>query len=112
MEVCYRMMSQIKEFNEFLKRCKPAEISFLSENQDDFDVADPCLLQLSFTNMLVHENPNVVYLTGGANSMRLDRVKNIEFYEKATPIGALIRVHCKNPQSRSGESVYTIIAQQ
>ena len=42
--------------------------------------------------------------------MRLDRVKSVEFSEKATPIGALIRVHCKNPNARSGESVYTIVA--
>nr|DAX24615.1 MAG TPA: hypothetical protein [Caudoviricetes sp.] len=104
------MTNQLSDFKEFMKRCKPATLSFLTENQDDFDVAEPCVLQLSFTNMLIHENPNVIYLTGGASSMRLDRVKSVEFSEKATPIGALIRVHCKNPNARSGESVYTIVA--
>lgn len=103
-------MNQFKEFKEFIDRRKPKVIHFLSENQDVFDVADPCVLQFSFTNMLIHENPNVIYLTGGMNSMRLNRVKSVEFYEKATPIGILIRVHCKNPLSKSGESVYTLIA--
>lgn len=104
------MMSRIEEFREFMRKRKPTTLSFLSENQDGFDVAEPCLMQLSFTNVLVYENPNVVYLTGGANFMRLDRVKNIEFDERATAIGTLIRIHCKNPHSSSGESVYTIIA--
>lgn len=106
------MINHVDDFKEFMKRCKPTTLSFLSENQDDFDIAEPCILQLSFTNILIHENPNVIYLTGGANSMRLDRVKSIEFNEKATAIGTLIRVHCKNPYNRSGESVYTLIASQ
>lgn len=104
------MMNQLNDFKEFMRRRKPTTLSFLTENQDDFDVADPCVLQLSFSNMLIHENPNVIYLTGGASSMRLDRVKSVEVNEQATPIGVLIRVHCKNPNIRSGESVYTIIA--
>lgn len=103
-------MSQIKEFQEFIAKCKPKTISFLSENQDDFDVADPCVLQLSFTNMLIHENPNVIYLTGGASSMRIDRVKCVQFSEKPTPIGVLIKIICGRPGSRSGISTYTLIA--
>lgn len=44
-------MSQIREFQEFITRCNPKTISFLSENQDEFNIADPCVLQLSFTSM-------------------------------------------------------------
>lgn len=103
-------MSQIKEFREFIARRRPKTISFLTENQDEFDIADPCVLQLSFTNMLVHENPNVIYLTGGASSMRIDRVKYVQFTEKPTPIGVLIKIICGCPGSRSGVSTYTLIA--
>lgn len=103
-------MSQIRKFQEFIARCKPKNISFLSENQDEFDVANPCVLQLSFTNMLIHENPNVIYLTGGASSMRIDRVKYVQFSEKPTPIGFLIKVVCGCHGNRSGVSTYTLIA--
>lgn len=103
-------MSQIKELQEFITRCRPKNISFLSENQDEFDVADPCVLQLSFSNMVIHENPNIIYLTGGASSMRINRVKYVQFSEKPTPIGVLIKIICSCPGSRSGVSTYTLIA--
>lgn len=102
-------MSQIKEFQEFIARCKPKTISFLSENQDGFNIADPCVLQLSFTNMLIHENPNVIYLTGGASSMRIDRVMCVQFSEESTPIGFLVKIVCGCPGSRSSVSTYTLI---
>ena len=101
---------RIKELQEFISKHRPKTFSFISENQDEFDVADPCVLQLSFTNMLIHENPNVIYLTGGASSMRIDRVKYVQFSEKPTPIGVLIKIVCGRSGSRSGVSTYTLIA--
>lgn len=103
-------MSQIREFQEFITRCNPKTISFLSENQDEFNIADPCVLQLSFTSMLIHENPNVIYLTGGASSMRIDRVKYVQFSETPTPIGFLIKIVCDYCGSRVGVATYTLIA--
>jgi len=103
-------MNQFKEFKEFIARRKPKTLSFLSENQSSYDVAEPCVLQLSFTNMLISENPGVIYLTNGENSMRLDRVKSVEIVEDVSPIGSLIKVFCKNPRVPTGVSSYIIIA--
>lgn len=103
-------MIRIREFKAFIAKLNPKSIWFLSENQDEFDVADPCVLQLSFTSMLIHENPNVIYLTGGASTMRIDRVKYVQFDENPTPIGALIKIFCDYPGNRTGVRSYTLIA--
>ena len=105
-------MNRLSEFREFMKQRQPATLSFLSENQDSFDIVDPCVFQLCFTNMFIHENPNVIFLRSGESSMRLDQVKSVELDENATMAGILIRIHCKNPMSSTGESTYTIIASQ
>jgi len=103
-------MNQIREFKKFFASRKPKAISFLSENQDYYDVADPCALQLSFTNMLISENPDVIYLTGHGCTMRLDRVKSVEYSCDATPLGILIKVFCENPAACPGKFSYTLIA--
>ena len=103
-------MNNMEVFGEFIARHKPKVISFLSQNQDQFDVSNPCLLQLSFTHILISKNPSVIYLTEGVNSLRLDRVKYAEFSEKITPIGSLIKIYCCDPNKCNGEAVYTIIA--
>lgn len=103
-------MNRLSEFREFMRRYQPTTLWFLSENQKNFAVAEPCVFQLCFTNMFIHENPNVIFLKGGENSMRLERVKSVEFDENETMVGALIIIRCKNPMSSTGESTYTIIA--
>ena len=98
------MTNQLSDFKEFMKRCNPATLSFLTENQDDFDVAEPCVLQLSFTNMLIHEKPNVIYLTGGASSVR-----KLRLLERLLGFTVRIRMHAPaspfTPSSHHNNSI-------
>ena len=105
-------MNHIKEFKEFVERYKPTKILFLSDNQDTFSIADPCEMNLVFTDVLVHEYPNIVYFSGGASFMRLDRVKSIEFIENSAGLGTIVKIRCKNQLVRSGESEYTVVMLQ
>lgn len=82
-------MSQIKEFKKFITRRKPTSISYLSENQDFYD---PCKLELSFTNILISENPSVICLVSGDNRMRINMVKSVKYDENITPFGVLITI--------------------
>lgn len=84
----------IGELKEFCNEHKPKKISFLTENQEWFDIADPCKLTFSFPLMLLHENPNIVFLKSGNNSLSLDRVRYAVIDTKATLLGTLVTVFC------------------
>jgi len=103
-------MSKIREFKDFIAKRNPKSFVFWSENQDSYRAADPCKLQLTFTNMLISENPSVIYLTCGENSMRLDRVKNVEYSDNITPLGTIIRIYCGNSVVGRQEFCYSLIA--
>lgn len=103
-------MSQIREFKEYFLKQKVSEISFWTENQEWYSVADPCKLRLAFTNMLIYENPNIICLKNAMGSFCLDRVKNIEYSEDSTPLGILITIVCAAERGSGGERVYTLIA--
>lgn len=103
-------MSQIKEFKEYFSKQKISEISFWSENQEWYSVADPCKLRLTFTNMLIYENPNIICLKSSMGSLCLDRVKSVEYSTDSTPLGILITVVCIAAKGSGKEKVYTLIA--
>ncbi len=104
-------MNKIKEFKEFVERYKPTKILFLSDEQKSYMVADPCIMELCFTSVLTYENPNIIYLTGGASSMRFNRVKFVEFSEEPAPDGVRVKIYCLDNRQKSGESTYTLLMQ-
>lgn len=105
-------MNRIKEFKEFVERYKPTKILFLSDEQKSYMVADPCIMELCFTSVLTYENPNIIYLTGGASSMRFNRVKFVEFPKESTPDSVRVKIYCLDSRQKSGESTYTIVLLQ
>lgn len=99
-------MNGIAEFKKFLSEKQPRKIIFMSENQDDFDVADPFVLSVAFSSIFVGENPNVVYITDGANSVRLNMVKRIKVQSESSVIGTEVKVSCLG---REREKTYTLL---
>ena len=100
-------MNRIEELKNFVEQSKPEKICFWSINQDEYDVIDPCVLKMRFTNILINESPGIVYLTGGENSLRLNFVNDVEFVDKRSPIGAIVKVHCGF--SAGQDHAYTLV---
>jgi hypothetical protein len=84
----------VHEFAVYCAGRNLKQISFWTENQLAYSVANPCKLQLSFNKISVHENPNVIYLQGSGNTLYFDRVKRIEIDTKQTVLGTVFTVFC------------------
>ena len=103
-------MNSIMAFKAFLAERKPKVFHFVSENQTNFDVLDPCQLDIAFTNIVVGEDLGFIYLTNKDASLKFIRVVKIEYDETSMPVGTLITVVCKDPQNWKKRVSYTLVA--
>ena len=99
-------MTKVSEFKEYLKEYKPNKIIFMSERQNEYDIADPLVLSLTFSSILVGQNPNVIYMTDGINSLRLNMIKGLRLRKSASSPCAEVDVLCR---SREGDKMYTLL---
>ena len=99
-------MTKVSEFKEYLKEHKPNKIIFMSERQNEYDIADPLVLSLTFSSILVGQNPNVIYMTDGINSWRLNMIKGLRLRKSASSPCAEVDVLCR---SREGDKMYTLL---
>lgn len=83
---------------------------FLSENQPDYSVSNPVKLSIPFPEMLIAENPNVIFFKlgkspwiSGFNGMTLDRVESVDI--EIGTLGDILNIHCENGKT------YIVIAQ-
>ena len=76
-------MTKVSEFKEYLKEHKPNKIIFMSERQNEYDIADPLVMSLTISSLLVGQNPNVIYMTDGINSLRLNMIKCLRLRKSA-----------------------------
>lgn len=100
----------IRELKEYYSVNKPHYVLFQTENQDWYTAADPCKLKMSFQIMLINENPNLICLKSGVNTLSIDRVKCVEIDTGATVLGTVLKVFCGDFGSDSYETTYTLIA--
>lgn len=101
----------VREFGTYLTTHKPSSISFWTENQSWYDPADPCKIRVTSTIMLIHENPNVIYLKWGSdNEICFNHIRYIEIDENSTVLGTIITVACGDFGSRETRTSYTLIA--
>lgn len=96
-------MNALRNLKSFIAERGLTEFSFWSENQEDYSPADPCKLKLSFSTMLVNENPGVICLKEGESTLRLGRVVDVQCDGNCLPVGALITVACADHHT------YTIV---
>lgn len=100
----------VKEFKEYCETNKPHSIIFYTENQKWYRVSDPCKIKMSFSIMLICENPNLICLKSGANTMSFDRVKFVEIDTESTVLGTLITVFCGEFGTNGHDITYKLIA--
>lgn len=103
-------MNSIMAFKAFLAERKPKVFHFVSENQPNFDVLDPCQLELSFTNIFVSEDLGLIYLTNKDASLKFIRVVKIEYDDESLPVGTLITVVCKDAYDCKKRVKFTLLA--
>lgn len=100
----------VRELKEYCSVNKPHYVLFQTENQDWYTAADPCKIRMSFPIMLINENPNLIYLKSGINTLSIDRVKFVEIDTGATVLGTVFKVFCGDFGSDSYDTTYTLIA--
>lgn len=84
----------VRELKKYYDVHQPKRISFLTENQPWYNIADPCKVDCAFSAMMICENPNMVYLKSGGNSLCFDQVKSAEVDTTATVLGDMLTLYC------------------
>ena len=100
----------VHEFKEYCKTNRPNSIIYLTENQAWYRVADPCKIDMSFPIMLIYENPNIIFLKSGNNTILFDMIKYIEIDTESTVLGTIITVYCGEFGTDGYDITYTLIA--
>lgn len=100
----------VKELRDYYAKNKPKEISFVTENQPWYRVSDPCKVRCTFPVMMIYENPNLVCLKSGGNTICIDRVKFAEVDTDATVLGTVLKLFCDaQPESKDVEASYILV---
>lgn len=99
----------IKELREYYECNKPQSVQFYTENQKWYRVSDPCKVRMSFPIMLIYENPNLICLRSGADTLSFDRVKFAEIDTEATVLGTLVTLFCGGLGKSEHDIAYTLI---
>lgn len=102
--------ASVREFKQYYEGNKPQRILFYTENQKWYRTSDPCKIRMSFPIMLICENPNLICLKSGTNTISLDRVKYVEIDTESTVLGTLITVFCGEFGVKGYDITYTLIA--
>lgn len=84
----------IRELKEYCTVHKPSCIRFSTENQSWYKVSDPCKVCMSFPIMLIYENPNLICLKSGSNTLSFDQVKFVEIDTGLTVLGTVFTLFC------------------
>ena len=106
-----RKTVSVRELREYCEENQPSRIIFYSENQKRYRLSNPCKLMLSFPQILVGDNTNVVCLKEGKNTVRFDEVRYAEINTDYNFIGTLLTLFCGESERRGKYTTYTLIAE-
>lgn len=100
----------VGEFKSYCEANRPQYILFYTENQSWYCVSDPCKIKMSFPIMLICENPNIICLKSGNNTLSIDRVKAVKIDTDSSVLGTIITAFCGNADMDGYEIAYTLVA--
>lgn len=101
----------VHELKKYCEAHRPRKISFNSENQSWFCASDPCKVDLTFQNMQVFDNPNMVCLKSGANTLYFDRVHHAEI-ETDGHFWTVFTIFCGERGKQTPEVTYKLLADE
>jgi hypothetical protein len=99
----------MEELKKYCAANKPANIQFSTENQVWHRVSDPCKVNLSFPIMLIYENPNLICLQSGANTLSFDRVRFVEIDTETTVLGTIFTLFCGSSAVPEDSITYRLV---
>ena len=99
----------IGELKQYCAANKPANIQFSTENQAWYRVSDPCKVNLSFPIMLIYENPNLICLKSGTNTLSFDRVRFVEIDTDTTVLGTILTLFCGSMATQENPTTYHLV---
>ncbi len=100
----------IRGLQEYLAANRVSSVLFYTENQSWYRASDPCKIRMSFPIMLICENPNLICLKSGQNTLSFDRIKSVEIDTETTVLGTILTLFCGDFGSEGYEATYTLIA--
>lgn len=102
-----KSLCSVRELREYCDVHNFTKAVFFSSNQPWFRTSEPCSVQATFQNIIVLENPALVCLKSGENTIVFDRVKAAEIED--TVLGTLITLLCGQTGQRRVHKKYRII---
>ena len=86
----------VKELRNYFERRNQFTVIFNSENQEWYWVADPLKIRMVFSKVKVLENPNIVYLIDGNNSIGLTQlIIAVVFWEMYSALSVNAATHTR-----------------
>lgn len=104
-----KKIMSVRELKKYCEDSKPHKIIFCTENQSWYSTAEPCKIKMSFPIMLIFENPNLICLMSGSNTLSLDRVKYAEINTGTSVLGDVVTVFCGDFNSDKCDITYTLV---
>lgn len=101
----------VREFRAYCEKNRPHHILFYTENQIWYRASDPCKIKMSFPIMLICENPNIICLKSGNNTLSIDRVKEVKIDTESSVLGTVITIFCGDANADNYEIAYTLVAE-
>lgn len=89
-----RRQVSVKELKKYCEKNTPRQVTYYSENQDWHQISDPCRLRMHFQDILVYENPNLVCLKSGTNTLCFNKVRFVEIDTEASILGTILTLYC------------------
>lgn len=97
----------VHELKVFCEENPPSQITYYTENQNM--AYGPCKLRLHFQNVLINENPNLIYLRSGESSVCFTQVRWVEIDTESSVLGAILQLYCGRPRAPRSTAVYTLL---
>ena len=101
----------LTEFKDFFNNSSFNKTIFATCNQQRNNTGTLSAFSLEFNKTQFIFNPDIIYLTDGKNSMRLNNVKGVKIHDEKCSLGTIFTVICGVSGALSETEEYTLIAQ-
>lgn len=108
-------MLNITEFKGYIAEKKPKEIIYNDENNSDYmqgaerrcySIVQPLHMCLTFNNILIATNPNIVQLQSKSGKMRFNHIQMISVDMGSCLLGDIVTLYCNADEKTMA---YTLI---
>jgi hypothetical protein len=100
----------IRELREYYQKNHIDQISFCTTAQGWHRVSDSCRINISFPNMLVYEQPAMICLKSGKDTLCIDHIRSVEIDTESMESAIILNVCCGSEVAGGGEIQYTLFA--